>query len=450
MIKPSESEHDLRLKIDELIEKFYALKKSDVEFIPGKSKVNYAAAVYDDNEIKSMITALLDGWFGMSKNALRFENDFKNYLGVKKAIFVNSGSSANLLTIAPFFSAQLKKDERWSIGDEIITPAMTFPTTLNPIIQHNLKPVLLDVELGTYNMNLENLEDAISKNTKAIFIPHTLGNPNDMGYIMELAQKYDLRVIEDACDALGGKYNGGNLGTFGDFGTFSFYPAHHITTGEGGMVVTNSEELSNIVQSLRDWGRACVIHICEPIKCGDSECPRALKNQSTGLEGLPEDYDKRYSYTNIGYNLKPIELQGAMGREQLKRLPGFIKKRNAHFRILFEDFQKYEDYFILPKWLKNSEPSWFAFPLTIKKNAKFKRKDIMEWYLKNNIEAKLLFSGNIIQHPAYRDFEFKIAEPITNSEYCMHNAFFLGVYPGLSEEKLNFVIAKTKEFLSKY
>ncbi len=444
------TEEELRNKINSILDKFYALKKKDVKFIPGESKVNYAAAVYDEKEIKSMVATLLDGWFGISKNALRFENEFRNYLGVKKAIFVNSGSSANLLALGAFFSKQLKDKDRFRAGDEVITPALTFPTTLNPIIQYNLKPIILDVELGTYNMKLDNLDKVITDKTKAIMLPHTLGNPNDMDYIMEVAKDNGLKVIEDACDALGSKFAGRYVGTFGEFGTFSFYPAHHITTGEGGMIITNDKELGDIVQSMRDWGRACVIPICEPIKCGDQECPRAIQNKSIGLEGLPEDYDKRYSYTNIGYNLKPIELQGAMGREQLKKLPEFIEKRNSNFKILYDDFQKYKDYFILPKWIKNSEPSWFAFPLTIKKNTKFKRKHIMEWYLKNNIEAKLLFSGNILKHPAYRDFEFKIGEPITNSKYCMHNTFFLGVYPGLSEEKLDFIVTKTKDFLNKY
>jgi CDP-6-deoxy-D-xylo-4-hexulose-3-dehydrase len=299
-------------------------------------------------------------------------------------------------------------------------------------------------------MRLDNIEKNITNKTKGIMIPHTLGNPNDMDLIMEIAGEHHLKVIEDSCDALGSKFNGKYVGTFGDFGTFSFYPAHHITTGEGGMVVTNNKLLGEIVRSLRDWGRACTMPICEPISCNDPECPRALKSNKKGLENLPEDYDKRYSYISIGYNLKPIEMQGALGREQLKKLPCFIKKRKENFKILYDEFLKYEDFFILPKWLAKSDPAWFAFPLTVKKNAPFKRKDIIEWYLKNNIEAKLLFSGNIIKHPAYKTIEFRTAEPLKNSEYCMYNTFFLGVYPGLNEEKIKYVLLKTKEFLLKH
>lgn len=441
---------EIREEIRKFIKLKYDIDKSAESFKPGETLVNYSAAVFDHDEVIGMVDSILDGWFGLSKKGHRFEREFSKTIGTDHAVFTNSGSTANLLSIATFFSQQIPDDLKMKAGDEIITPALTFPTTLNPIIQYGLVPVFLDIELGNYNMKIEDLEAAITERTKGLMIPHTLGNPNEMDRIMDIAEDYDLRVIEDSCDALGSQYQGKHLGTFGDFGTFSFYPAHHITTGEGGMVVTSDRRLSDIVQSLRDWGRECVMPSCQPTVCGDRSCPRAEKRRDPIPWELPEDYDKRYTFINIGYNLKPLELQGAMGLEQLKRLPVFIQKRKDNFKKMYSAFEEFSDIFILPKQLEGSDPSWFAFPLTLRENAQFNRKQIIEWYVKKRIEAKVLFSGNITKHPAYRDVNYIAYDALENSTYCMNNSFFLGVYPGLDDEMLEYVISVTKKFISSH
>ena len=446
----SEFESQLRKDIHQLISKIVEHREKTYRFVPGETMVRYGGAVYDAEELSIMVDAILDGWFSGGKYTLRFEAEFSRFLGVRKAISVNSGSSANLLALASLFSNQLPEEMRLKPGDEVITTAMCFPTTLNPLIIYNLKPVLVDVEIGTYNPNPEIIEKAVSEKTRAIFITHTLGNPNDMKYLMDIAESHNLILLEDACDALGSKYNGKYVGTFGHLGTFSFYPPHHITTGEGGMVVTNDELLGKIVRSLRDWGRACTIPICDPMRCPDKECPRSLKSDVKNIYGLPEDYDKRYTYVNVGFNLKITEIQAAMGIAQMKKLSRFIELRKRNFKILYEELSKYDDFFILPEWHPKSDPSWFAFPLTIRRAAPFNRRKIMGWLLRNRIEAKLLFAGNILKHPAYRNLNARIYGSLDNTDYIMYNSFFIGVYPGLTEEMLNYVVGKIKEFVSSY
>ena len=442
------SESILRSRIFEIVDEIFKLRSSREKFVPGATMVRYSGPVYDQEEVKSMFNAILDGWLGVGKHVLSFENEFAKLVGVKKAVMVNSGSSANLLAVASFFSPQLESGERLSAGDEVITPALTFPTTLNPILQHNLVPVFIDIELGSYNVKPELIEEAISDKTRAIFVPHTLGNPNDMKYIMDLAEEHNLLVIEDSCDALGSKYCNRFAGSFGNFGTFSFYPAHQITTGEGGMLVTDDEKLASIAQSLRDWGRACIMPACNPLHCGDRGCPKSA-SFAGGAEAsmLPEDYDKRYTYVNIGYNLKPIEVQAALGLVQIRKLPAFCEKRRRNFRILYDELKRYEDYFILPKWLPESEPCWFSFPLTIRPGAPFKRKDLVKWLVRNNIEVKMLFSGNILKHPAYKHAKYRVSGSLENTDYTMYNSFFVGVYPGLSEEELAYVVDVIKRFI---
>jgi CDP-6-deoxy-D-xylo-4-hexulose-3-dehydrase len=445
-----DDEAALRKEIFKTVKRILQLRSSEKTFRPGKDLVRYAEAIYDHEEIENMFNAILDGWFGVGKYARRFEVEFAKFLNVRSAIITNSGSSADLLVISALMSDQLGNDVRLKKGDEVITPASTFPTTINPIIQNSLIPALIDVELGTYNINVKSLNLALSKKTKAIYIPHTLGNPNDMDYLVEFAKEHDLFLIEDACDALGSKYNGKLIGGFGSFGTFSFYPAHQITTGEGGAIVTNDAKLSEIVYSLRDWGRTCVMPICNPQHCTDKECPKSALHDGYIVSSLPEDYDKRYSYTNIGFNLKPTEIQAAMGLAQLKKLPRFIEVRKKNFMFLYDEFQKYEDFFILPESLPKSEPCWFAFPLTIKENSPFKRKDVIQWLTKNNIEVKVLFSGNILRHPAYKNVKCRVVEKLTNSDRILRDSFFLGNYPGMSEEKMMYMIEKMKEFINKY
>jgi len=440
----------LREEIFDKIKKIFQLKSSQTIFTPGKDIVRYAGAVYDHEEVESMVTAILDGWFGVGKYTHRFETELSKFLDVKKVIMTNSGSSANLLAVSALLSIQLDERSRLKPCDEVITPALTFPTTLNPVLQYNLVPVLLDVDARTYNIQADDLESAVSSKTRAILVPHTLGNPNEMDAVQDFAEEHDLYLLEDSCDALGSKYNGKYVGSFGDFGSFSFYPAHQITTGEGGAIATGDKELSDITLSLRDWGRACVMPVCDPVRCPDRTCPKSTrKDKLVVLDDLPEDYDKRYTFTNMGYNLKPTEIQAAMGLAQLKKLPSFIESRGRNFKILFDEFRSHEDFFILPESLPKSDPCWFAFPLTIRDHAPFGRKDIVEWLTKHNIEAKMLFAGNILRHSAYKGIKCRVAEKLTNSDRIMRNSFFVGVYPGMTEEKMKYMIDVFREFIRK-
>jgi CDP-6-deoxy-D-xylo-4-hexulose-3-dehydrase len=447
----SENEKTLREEIFKIVRKIFQIRSLKTHFTPGKDKIQYAGAVYDHEEIELMIDAILDGWFAVGKYVHRFEFELSRFLGVKKAVMTNSGSSANLLAVSALLSPQLGEDLRLKPGDEVITPALTFPTTFNPIVQNNLVPVLLDVEIETYNIKADDLKIGLSSKTKAIFIPHTLGNPNELDSILDFAKEHNLFLIEDACDALGSKYDGRYVGTFGTFGTFSFYPAHQITTGEGGAVVTNDEIFANIVLSLRDWGRACVMPICDPLHCPDKGCPKSTRYEGTFIfKDLPEDYDKRYTYINIGYNLQPTEIQAAMGIAQLKKLTKFIEIRKRNFRILYNELKNYEDYFFLPRSLPKSDPCWFAFPLTIRRNAPFKRKDVIQWFTKHNIEVKTLFAGNISRQPAYRGLPYRAPQKLVNTDYITYNTFFIGVYPGIDEERISYMIDVFRKFINTY
>jgi CDP-6-deoxy-D-xylo-4-hexulose-3-dehydrase len=443
-----ENEETLRKEIFKIIRKIFQLKTSK-SFSPGRDMIRYAGSVYDNEEIEFMIDAILDGWFGVGKYTHRFEREIAKFLGVKKSIMTNSGSSANLLAISSLLSSNLNKEFKLKPNDEVITPALTFPTTLNPIIQNNLIPVFVDVNIDTYNIQVEKLKKALSKRTRAIFIPHTLGNPNEMDAIKDFAEEHCLLLLEDACDALGSKYDERYIGSFGIFGTFSFYPAHQITTGEGGALVTNDKALWDTALSLRDWGRSCNVSICNPKYCPDKNCSKSARyEKSTQSKNFLEDYDKRYTYSNIGYNFKSTEIQAAMGLAQLKKLPSFIYLRKKNFKFLYQEFENYEDIFILPESLPKSDPCWFAFPLTIKKSI-FKRKSVVQWLIKKNIEVKLLFAGNILRHSAYQNIKCRISHKLINSDYIMHNSFFIGLYPGMTEEKMEYMVNAFKEFLNK-
>ena len=435
----------IKEQIFEKIIEYYALKKEEERFVPRESKVHFAGRVYDYKEMITMVDAVLDFWLTLGKYDHLFRDVFSKFLDVKHVILVNSGSSANLLAISALKSSQLEHPLKK--GEEVITPAATFPTTLSPIIQNNLIPVFVDIELGTYNINVKELESAICEKTRAIFLPHTLGNPNEMDVIMEIAAENNLYVIEDACDALGSKYDGRFLGTFGDFGTFSFYPAHHITMGEGGAIVTNNDSLSSIVHSMRDWGRACTCPECILVKDPNAMCPLRFSYKT---EDLPEDYDKRYIYIHEGYNLKPTDIQAALGYEQLKKFPDFMKKRRQNFEILYDEFSKYEDYFILPYSLPKSEPCWFAFPITVRENARFKRRDIVQFLERNNIETRLLFAGNILNQPAYKNIAYRKVGNLANTNKAMKHTFFIGVYPGIGEEEMKYILEKIREFVWRY
>ncbi|MFC1985306.1 lipopolysaccharide biosynthesis protein RfbH [Chloroflexota bacterium] len=387
----------------------------------------YAGAVYDKEEVLSMISAMLDGWWSGGEYTLELEETFAKFLNVKHAITCNSGSSANLLAVS---ALELEG------GAEVITPATTFPTTLNPIIQCGLTPVIVDVEPSTYNINPHLIEKAISDKTRLIMIPHTLGNPCNLKVILEICSEYSLKLVEDAADALGAKYNGKLVSTFGDMGTFSFYPAHHMTTGEGGMVVTNSDELAEKVRGYRDWGRLCNCKPCLEVTRRDEGylCSKRLNFKLA--EDLP--YDRRYAYGYIGYNLKMTEIQAAMGLAQLKKLPRFIGSRKENFKTLFESLKGCQ-HFILSESKAGAEPCWFAFPLIIKDGAPFSREQVTRHLEKKGIQTRPIFAGNIIRHPAYNKVYYRVIGELSNADKILRDAFFVGIYPGLNKEDIEFI-----------
>lgn len=387
----------------------------------------YSGAVYGKEEILSMFSAILDGWWSGGNYTLEFQKAFATFIGIKHAIACNSGSSANLLAIS---ALGIEK------GSEVITPATTFPTTLNPIIQSGLTPVFIDTELDTYNINPHLIEEAISDKTKLIMVPHTLGNPCNMDMILKICSNYNLKLIEDACDAIGSKYNGKYVSTFGDLGTFSFYPAHHMTTGEGGMVVTDSDELSERLRGYRDWGRLCNCEPClEVSRRGEGYlCPKRL-NFKLG-ENIP--YDRRYVYGYVGYNLKMTEIQAAMGIAQLRKLERFIGIRKENFKTLFECLKDCK-YFILPKSEGKADPCWFAFPLTIKDGASFSRDQVIRYLERKGIQTRPIFAGNIVRHPAYKNVNYRVISSLSNADKILRDAFFVGVYPGLDKKSMKFI-----------
>lgn len=432
------TDKQVREEIFEKIRELYSLRiNQEPKFVPGESYINYAGRVHDEKEMITLVDSALDFWLTAGRYAQQFEEELAEFIGVNHCLLTNSGSSANLLAISALTSPKLGK-KQLKPGDEVITTACGFPTTLNPIIQNNLKPVFIDVELETCNINANQIEEAISDKTKAIFIPHTLGNPFDIDKIVELVEKYDLWLIEDNCDALGSKYNGKFTGNFGHIATFSFYPAHHITMGEGGALLTDDPLLKDIILSFRDWGRDCW---CEP-GCDDT-CGRRFAWQ---LGDLPYGYDHKYIYSHIGYNLKVTDMQAAIGVEQLKKLPEFIKARKQNFETLYNALKVYEKYLILPEKYPNAEPCWFGFPIIVKGTAPFKRDDIVNHLEKHKIATRMLFGGNLIKQPAYADIEFRMVNSLENTNLVMNNLFWIGVYPGLKEEMLQYIISVFKNF----
>lgn len=430
----------IRKEIFKQVKEFYNLRKAQEEFKPGRSKIPYAGRVYDEKEMLNLVDACLDFWLTVGKYAQRFEKDFAKFLGVKYCLLTNSGSSANLLAISALTSPLLK-EKRLKPRDEVITIACGFPTTLNPIIQNNLTPVFIDVELGTYNINVSKIEKAITKKTKAIFVAHTLGNPVDLDKIMKIVKEYKFWFIEDNADSLGSKYKDGYTGTFGHISTCSFYPAHMVTMGEGGAVLTNDSLLRRILLSFRDWGRDC---FCEPGH--DNTCGKRFSQQ---FGKLPFGYDHKYVYSHIGYNLKITDMQAAVGCAQLKKLNGFIRARKRNFDYLYNNLERYERYFILPKATKNSEPSWFGFPILIKENAPFTRADIVNYLEKNKIATRMLFGGNLAKQPAYQETKYKTLGTLKNTDLVMDNLFWIGVYPGLTDNMLKFILECFNKFFSK-
>jgi CDP-6-deoxy-D-xylo-4-hexulose-3-dehydrase len=433
------AEKRIRKDILNKVVKFYQSKKQN-KFISGKTGINYAGRVYDEKEIVNLVDASLDFWLTAGRYAEEFEKKFSDFLGIKYCLLVNSGSSANLLAVTALTSPLLK-NRQLKPGDEIITTACGFPTTLNPILQNNLVPVFIDVGLGTYNIQAEKIEKAITKRTKAIFTAHTLGNPINIDIIKKMVKKYNLWWIEDNCDSLGSKYKGKYTGTFGDISTSSFYPPHHLTMGEGGAVLTNNPLLRRIVMSFRDWGRDCW---CETGR--DNTCHKRFTQK---FGELPLGYDHKYVYSHIGYNLKVTDMQAAIGVAQLEKLSGFIEARKKNFKFLNSVFKKYEDYFILPKAEKYSEPSWFGFPVLIKDTAPFKRSDIINYLEDYKIATRMLFGGNLTKQPAYKNVKYKIAGDLKNTDSVMNNLFWIGVYPGLTKDMLEYIKNILNAFFNK-
>jgi CDP-6-deoxy-D-xylo-4-hexulose-3-dehydrase len=434
------TEHDLRSEIFDKVKQLYALKSHD-RFIPGTSHIPYAGRVYDEKEMIALVDASLDFWLTTGRYAEQFEKGLAEFLGMKYCLLTNSGSSANLLAVSALTSPKLG-EKQLTPGDEVITTACGFPSTLNPIIQNNLIPVFIDVDLGTYNIQAEQIESAISEKTKAILIPHTLGNPADLDTIMETVKKYDLWFIEDNCDALGSRYCGKHTGTFGHFSTCSFYPAHHITMGEGGAVLTNDPLLKKIIASFRDWGRDCW---CEP------GCDNTCKNRfGWQLGDLPSGYDHKYIYSHIGYNLKATEMQAAIGVEQLNKLPTFVERRKENFARLFDALKRYSHYVILPKAISRADPSWFGFALLVRDDAPFNRSDLVEHLEDHKIATRMLFGGNLLKQPAYEGIRYRLGGSLENTDKVMDNLFWVGVYPGLTPEMLDYVIAIFDKFFQSH
>ena len=431
---PNSELENIENQIIELTKSYFDLKQSsENSFVPSISAVPVSGKVLDSEDISNMVSSSLEGWLTSGDFTDKFQDSIRNFLGVRHCLFVNSGSSANLLALSG-----LKKLYSVEDGSEVITSAVNFPTTLNPILQNNLRPVLVDAEMGSYNIDPNQIEEKITSKTVGIVLAHTLGNPFGLDKIKEICEKHNLFLMEDNCDAFGSKYNNQFTGTFGDVATLSFYPAHHITTGEGGAVFTNNTKLKKILESLRDWGRDCY---CPPGE--DNTCKKRFDWQ---LGGLPHGYDHKYIYSNIGYNLKASDMQAAIGLSQMDKLDTFINKRVENFNYLYKGFQQFNE-FLLPEWDKNSNPSWFGFPLTLKEDVKFKRVELLKFYDERRIGTRLLFGGNITLQPAYQDIELGNPEDFPIANKIVNNTFWLGVYPGLTNEMLDFVINTTKEFI---
>jgi CDP-6-deoxy-D-xylo-4-hexulose-3-dehydrase len=428
----------LRDQIATLVRQYYQEQFANRSFTPGTDLVHYAGRVFDAEELCSLVDSSLDFFLTANRYAERFEADFADYLGLSDAILVNSGSSANLVALTALTSAKLG-DRRLKPGDEVVTAAAGFPTTLGPILQNNLTPVFVDVRLGDYTADPGQLREAIGPKTRAIMMAHTLGVPFDLDVVMELANAHDLWVVEDNCDALGSRYRGRFTGTFGHLATSSFYPAHHITMGEGGAVVTNDPVLARIARSFRDWGRDCYCAGGESNTCG------TRFSQQFGT--LPHGFDHKYVYSHVGYNLKVTDMQAAIGCAQLGKLESFVAKRRANFDRLHGALRRHEDRLLLPAAPPGSEPSWFGFVITVRDRAGFTRADIVSFLEANKIETRSLFAGNLLRHPAFQGIRHRVVRDLRNTDTVMNQTFFVGVYPGLDSWQLDHMVNVFDRFL---
>ena len=429
----------LRAQILGLVKEYHQEAFPPKPFLGGISTIPVSGKVFDNHELELLVDSSLDFWLTTGRYAEQFEKSFAKVMGMKHAMLCNSGSSANLLAVTALTSSRLAK-RALKEGDEVITAAAGFPTTVNPILQNRLVPVFVDIDLGTYDSSVEKIEAAIGPKTKAIVMAHNLGNPFDIQGVMELAEKHNLFVVEDTCDAVGAKFNGKAVGSFGDLSTASFYPAHHITMGEGGCVMVKKASVKKIVESLRDWGRDCW---CPPGQ--DNTCGRRFDWQ---LGDLPYGYDHKYIYSHIGYNLKMTDMQAAIGVAQLEKLPDFIDRRNANWKRLHKGLKPLEEFLLLPKATKNSEPSWFGFPITVKEGAPFSRFVVVQHIESRRIGTRQLFGGNLLRQPAYKGAPMRVVGDLTNADIVTESTFWIGVYPGLTNEMVDYMLQEIQEFIS--
>lgn len=427
----------LRKDIAELVKQYAEIQYAEKPFEPGKSVVPPSGKVIGETELQYMVEASLDGWLTTGRFNEQFEKELSEYIGVKHLITVNSGSSANLVAFSALTSPKLGS-RAIQKGDEVIGVAAGFPTTVNPVVQFGAVPVFVDVDLKTHNVDAELIEAAITPKTKAIMLAHTLGNAFNVAKVKELCDRYNLWLVEDCCDALGATYNGQHVGTFGDIATCSFYPAHHITMGEGGAVFTNSGQLAMIAESFRDWGRDCY---CNP-GC-DNTCGTRFNMQ---LGSLPQGYDHKYTYSHLGYNLKISDMQAACGLAQLKRLPEFVSKRNENFEYLKNRLSTVSEFIEMTEVTENSTPSWFGFPITLKGSAGVNRVDLTKYLDQNKVGTRLLFAGNLIRQPYFENVDYRIVGELTNTNITMNQTLWLGIYPGLDTVHLDYIAEKVEEF----
>ncbi len=429
-----DTDQPLRSSILEQVRQFYVEEHTPKPFVPGETPVQVAGRVFDGEDLTYLVEAALDFWLTTGRFANEFEKTLARTVGTRHSVLVNSGSSANLAALSALTSASLG-DRQLKSGDEIITTATSFPTTINPIIQNGLVPVFIDVEpleVGTYNLDTRFLAEALSPRTRGIMVAHTLGNPFNLDAVMAFVQQHNLFLIEDTCDALGAQYRDRTVGTFGQLATVSFYPAHHITMGEGGAVLTSTPALKKLVESFRDWGRDCW---CEP---GESNtCGQRFDWQ---LGELPYGYDHKYIYSHIGYNLKATDLQAAVGVSQLKKLPRFIETRRRNFQLLKDGLRRWEQFLILPDATQNSNPSWFGFPMTVREDAPFTRQQIIQYLEEHQIRTRLLFGGNVLRQPAYINVARRVIGELVQADRVMNGTFWIGVYPGITPEMIQYVL----------
>jgi len=436
----SEHSDKLRQQILDLTAQYHTEVFGPRAFVPGTSNVPVSGKVIDAADISAVVDSALDGWFTTGRWAKDFERKLARFVGVRSASLVNSGSSANLVALSALTSPTLK-DRQLKPGDEVITVAAGFPTTVNPIFQNRLVPVFIDVTLPTYEIDVTQLEAARSDRTRAVMIAHTLGNVFDVDAVVAFCKKYNLWLVEDCCDALGSTYKGQHVGTFGDIATVSFYPAHHITMGEGGAVLTDKPALQVLIDSFRDWGRDCW---CEPGV--DNTCGKRFDWQ---LGTLPCGYDHKYTYSHVGYNLKATDMQAALGVSQIEKLPHFIERRKENFTYLKQVLKPLEEFLVLPEASPNSDPSWFGFPIGVKEGAPFKRDQLTRAFDAAKIGTRLVFAGNLLRQPAYEGWEYRVVGDMTNTDYVMNNVFWIGVFPGLTKEMLDYIAATARAFCSK-